>query len=365
MGTGVYKVRGTKNKTTRRGFLGALAAGFGGSVLGVAPAVHAAQKFRLKLATTWSPKMPILQDSAELFAKRLKEATDGELSLKVFAAGELIPAFGVFDAVSQGTIDMGIGSPYYWAGKSPAVQWFASLPFGMSAQQFNAWLISGGGQKLWEEVYAQFNLVPLSIGNTGSQMGGWFKRQIRSVEDVRGLKIRIPGFGGKVYARAGANVVLISGGEVYTALERGTIDAAEWIGPFHDERLGLYRAAKNYYYPGWHEPGTNLELTINQAVWQKLPKRLHVVVRAVAAEVGVWCLHEFEAQNGPALERLKKQYRVSLRAFPSDFLKSMKKHSKDVIEELANSDAVSRKIYQSYQTFEKNIQPWSKVGEQA
>lgn len=349
---------------TRRQVLTGLS---GGAVaVAITPkSAFAAKTIRMKLATSWSPKMPILQDAAELFSKQVKTASDGRVKIKVFAGGELIPPLGVFDAVSSGSIDMGISASYYWSGKANAAPFFSAIPFGLTAQQLTAWLTAGGGQQLWEELYAGFNLVPMSIGNSGMQMAGWFKKEIKSIEDLKGLKMRIPGIGGQVMARAGANVVLMPGGELYTALERGTIDATEWISPFHDERLGLYRAAKNYYYPGWHEPSANLELIIHSKSWESLPKDLQQIIRSAAAATGVWVISKSEAENGPALKRLIEQHGVQVRPLPKEVLQKLRMHSVAVINEIAAKDAFSTKVFKSYEQFGKDLAHWSKVGEYA
>ena len=214
-----------------------------------APAVIAQKKYQWKMVTTWPPKLPVLQDGCERLSKRMEEVSDGRLKIQVFAAGELVPPLESFQAVSDGTVEVGSGASYYWAGKEPATQWFSAVPFGMNAQGMAAWFHGGDGLKLWEECYAPFNLVPRPGGSTGVQMGGWFNKKINTIDDYKGLKMRIPGLGGKVVAKAGGTVVLTAGGEIFTNLERGVIDATEWVGPLHDLRMGFYQAAKYYYYP--------------------------------------------------------------------------------------------------------------------
>ena len=349
----------------RRAFIKGVGVSTGAAIAAAPNIAVAKEKFRWKLATTWAPKSPILQESSERFAKIVKEASNGRLRIKVFAGGELIPPLTVFDAVSEGTIQMGAGAAYYWAGKIPSAQLFGSVPFGMNAQHLNAWITSGGGQELWEEIYAPFNVVPMRLGNTGTQMGGWFKKEINSPADLKGLKMRMPGLAGKALAKAGANVVLMAGSEVYTALERGTIDATEWVSPFHDERIGLYRAAKNYYYPGWHEPGTNLELTISKPAWDSLPKDLQAIVKMAAKDTSSWVLERSEAENGPALERLVNQHGVKLKQFPKPVLKEVKRLTKEVLEELAAKDKQAKKVYESYTAFQKSLTRWSEVSEEA
>jgi len=250
------------------------------------------------MVTTWPPKFPVLGEAGELYAKWMKEATGGRVDIKVYGAGELVPALEAFDAVSSGTADMGSGASYYWAGKSAAAQFFAAVPFGMNAQQVTSWMLCDEGYDLWREVYAKFNLVPLLGGNTGVQMGGWFNKEINSVDDLKGLKMRIPGLAGKVLERAGGAAVLVAGGEIYTSLERGVIDATEWIGPYHDQKMGFNKIAKYYYTPGWHEPGTQLEFFINKETYDGLPADIKAIMDAVSMRVHNWVLAEFDAQNG-------------------------------------------------------------------
>ena len=237
-----------------------------------------AKTFHWKMVTTWPPNFPVFQEGVMQFANDIETISDGRLQIQVYAGGELVPALQTFDAVSQGTVQMGHGAAYYWAGKVPAAQFMSTVPFGMTAKGMNAWLYSGGGLELWREIYKPFNIIPFPAGNSGVQMGGWFKKKITTVADLKGLKMRIPGLGGKVLAKAGGTPILLAGGEVYTALERGAIDATEWVGPYHDQRLGLYQAAQYYYYPGWHEPGTTLELIVNTQAWKSLPTDLQRIV---------------------------------------------------------------------------------------
>ena len=214
----------------------------------------------------------------ERLARLIGEMSGGRLVIKVYGAGELVPAFEVFDAVAQGTAQLGHGASYYWKGKVPATQFFAAMPFGINAQEFNVWIYHGGGLELWRELYARFGLVPEPAGNTGVQMGGWFNKEINSVADLEGLRMRIPGIGGEVLRKVGGTPVNIPGAELFTALESGTIDATEWVGPMNDLAFGLFRAAKYYYYPGWHEPGTALEAVVNREAYEALPPDLQAIV---------------------------------------------------------------------------------------
>jgi TRAP-type mannitol/chloroaromatic compound transport system substrate-binding protein len=321
--------------------------------------------YEWKMVTTWPPNLPVLQTGAERFAKRVEEVTGGRIKIKVFAGGELVPPFGVFDAVSEGSVECGSGAAYYWGGKTPAAQWFTTVPFGLNAQGINAWFYSGGGLELWEEVYAPFNLVPRPQGNTGVQMGGWFRKEMNTIEDYKGLKMRIPGLGGKVIAKAGGTVVLLPGGEIFTSLERGVIDATEWVGPMHDLRMGFYKAAKYYYYPGWHEPGTCLEVIFNKTAYDALPRDLQAALDAVAAETNMWSLSEFEAGNGAALQELITKHNVNLVRFPEPLLDSLRKMAKETMEEEASKDPVARKVHDAFKKFKEQVGVWGSVSENA
>ncbi len=352
----------------RREFLKAAGAGAATLATGViagAPYVIASPKFQWKMVTTWPPKMPVLQDGAERLAKRVEELSQGRLKINVYAAGELVPPLGVFDAVSQGTVECGAGAAYYWAGKAPSAQWFSAVPFGLNAQGMSAWFHAGNGLKLWEEVYAPFNVIPRPGGSTGVQMGGWFNREIKTVEDFKGLKMRIPGLGGKVLAKLGTTVVLTAGGEIFTNLERGVIDATEWVGPLHDLRMGFYKVAKYYYYPGWHEPGTYLEYIFNKKAYEALPKDLQGILDAVCVEMEHWTLAQFEAQNGTALNELVTQHKVKLMKFPDPVLDALRKITEEVLEEEAKKDAFGVKVNEDFKKFKKLIGDWGVASEQA
>ena len=331
----------------------------------MAPAAITEKKYEWKMVTTWPPNLPVLQTGAVRFAQRVEEATNGRIKIHVYAGGELVPPLGVFDAVSEGTVECGSGASYYWAGKAPAAQWFAAVPFGFNAQGINAWFYSGGGLQLWEEVYAPFNVIPRPQGNTGVQMGGWFRKEMNSIDDYKGLKMRIPGLGGKVVAKAGGTVVLLPGGEIFTSLERGVIDATEWVGPMHDLRMGFYKAASYYYYPGWHEPGTTLEVIFNKKVYEGLPKDLQAILDAVAMETNMWSLCEFEAGNGAALQELISQHNVNLVRFPEALLDDLRKLAKETLEEEANKDPLSRKVHDAFKKFKAQVGVWGTVSEKA
>ena len=348
------------------GIAGAAVAATAASSAVSAPYVWAQGKtYNWRMVTTWPPEFPVLQIGAERFAKRVEEMSEGRIKIQVYAGGELVPPLGTFDAVSQGTVEVGSGASYYWAGKVPAGQWFSAVPFGFNPQGINAWFYSGDGLKLWEEVYAPFNVVPRPQGNTGVQMGGWFNKKIESVQDFKGLKMRIPGLGGKVIAKAGGTVVLLAGGEIFTSLERGVIDATEWVGPLHDLRLGLYQATKYYYYPGWHEPGTCLEVIFNKKAYDSLPNDLKAILDAAAAETNLWSLCEFESQNGQALEELVTKHKVELLRFPDSVLKDFRKLSEEVLEEEAGKDPAAKKVHEAFKAYKKKLGPWAEVSEKA
>ena len=329
------------------------------------PAVQPKKTYEWKMVTTWPPNLPVLQTGAERFAKRVAEVTNGQIKIEVFAGGELVPPLGVFDAVSEGTVEVGSGAAYYWAGKVPAAQWFSAVPFGFNAQGINAWFYGGGGLELWEEVYAPFNVIPRPQGNTGVQMGGWFRKDMNTIDDFKGLKMRIPGLGGKVISKAGGTVVLLPGGEIFTSLERGVLDATEWVGPLHDLRMGFYKAAKNYYYPGWHEPGTCLEVMFNKKAYESLPVELQRILDTVAAETNLWSLCQFEAGNGAALQTLISEHNVNLVPFPDQLMADLRVLAEETLEEEAEKDPMSRKVHEAFKKFKAQVGVWGSISEDA
>ena len=330
-----------------------------------APAVIAKKTYRWKMVTTWPPKLPVLQTGCERLAKRIGELSGGRLQIQVFAGGELVQPFGSFDAVSNGTVEVGSGASYYWAGKMPASQWFAAVPFGMNAQGMSAWFHGGDGLKLWEELYAPFNLVPRPGGSTGVQMGGWFNKKINTVDDYKGLKMRFPGLGGKVVAKAGGIVILMPVGETFTNLQRGVIDATGGIGPRLDLRLGFYQAAKYYYYPGWHEPGTYLEYFFNKTAYESLPKDLQHIIDVACMESENWVLAQFDAQNGVALQTLIYKHKVEMIKFPEEVLNALKKLADEVLVEESQKDAMAKKVSAAFNKFQKIVGTWGSVSEKA
>lgn len=326
--------------------------------------VNKNQTMQWRVVTTWPPTLPILMDGVRMMADQIKTMSEGRLEIEVFGAGELVGALETFDAVNAGTAEMGHGASYYWAGKTAASQFFASVPFGMNAQQMYSWLFAGGGLELWQEAYKDFDLVPLPSGNTGVQMGGWFNREINSLDDFNGLKMRIPGLGGKTIAKVGGSAELISGGEIYTSLERGVIDATEWIGPYHDEILGFNKVAQYYYYPGWHEPGSVLELLISRQAWEGLSADLQNIVLRASEAQNSWMLARFDAENNAALQRLVAAG-TDLRPFPDDVMAGLRTAAEEVLQEVADSDAMSKKVFESFRAFQEDAAQWGNISERA
>jgi len=328
-------------------------------------AIDTDKKFRWKMVTTWPANFPIFQQGAERFADKVGKMSNGRLDIQVYAGDELVPALGVFDAVSQGAVEMGHGSPYYWAGKIPAAQFFSSVPFGMTSKGMEAWLYHGGGLELWREIYKPFKLVPFPMGNTGVQMGGWFNKKIESIDDLKGLRMRMPGLGGKVLNMAGGNPVLMAGSEIYTALERGIIDATEWVAPFHDMRLGLNRAARYYYYPGWHEPGTEFELMINSSDWEELPDDLQSIVEIAAAASGKWIFTEMEYYNQLALQELRQKNNVEMLEYPAQVLRELRRLTTLTLDEEAAKDADFKRVYSAYEKFRHSYAEWNEISDES
>ncbi|MGD2081670.1 MAG: TRAP transporter substrate-binding protein [Chromatiales bacterium] len=351
----------------RRDFIRTLGAGSMalGAGLAASPAGAAKAEFKWKMVTTWPKNFPGLGTAANKLAALIGEMSGGRIRVKVYGAKELVPAFEVFDAVSRGTAEMGHGSAYYWKGKSEAAQFFSTVPFGLTAQEMNGWMYYGGGLELWRELYADFGLIPEPAGNTGVQMGGWFNKEINSLEDLEGLKMRIPGLGGEVLKRLGGTPVNLPGGELFIALQTGNIDATEWVGPYNDLAFGLYKAAKYYYYPGFHEPGTILEAMINRQAFEELPADLQAIVRNACRVVNQDLLAEYTARNPAALQTLLEEHGVDMRPYPDDVLAQLRRISREVVAELADKDAFSRRVYASYSQFYEQSLKWTRISELA
>jgi len=352
----------------RRRFMtgGALAAA-GAAAAAHAPYVIAQPKIKWRMVTTWTPALNVMQGSAQRLAKRVEEMSGGRFAIEVFPAGQLMPPLACFDEAAKGTVEAFMGASYYWAAKEPALQWFCAVPFGMNPAGMASWYYHGDGLRLWEESYAAFGLVPRPGPSTGPQMAGWFRRKIGTVADFKGLKMRIPGLGGSVVGRAGGTVVLTPGGQIYGALERGIIDASEWVGPHDDLKLGLQNTAPYYYYPGWHEPGTTLEFAFNKKAYEALPADLRRILDDAAAAVSVHGLAEYETANAIALEKLRSEYKgkVEVLQLPGPVLQGLKKLAADVVREESEKTPQAKKVYASFTRFQAQLGGWRRVSEGA
>ena len=288
--------------------------------------------------------------------------TGGRFTIKPYAAGEIVPGLEVLDAVQNGTVECGHTASYYYVGKNSALAFGTSMPFGLTAQQQNSWLYHGGGLEAMQKVYADFNVINFPAGNTGAQMGGWFKREVKSLADLKGLKMRIPGLGGEVMSRLGVNVQVLPGGEIFLALDRGAIDAAEWIGPYDDEKLGLNKAAPFYYYPGWWEPGATLEVQVNKSQWDKLPQEYQEVFKTAAMEANLNMLAQYDALNRNSLTRLLDSG-TKLVAYSPDILAAAQKASFEIYEENAAKNPTFKEIYQQWNEFRSSVSQWNKINQ--
>lgn len=326
---------------------------------------NADEHFEWKLVTSWPKNYPGLGTAPEHLAREVDRMTNGRLKIRVYGAGELVGPFEVFDAVSLGTAEMGHSAAYYWRGKSPASAFFTAVPFGLTAKEMNGWLHFGGGMELWRELYRGFGLYPLAAGSTGVQMAGWFNREINSLADLKGLKMRIPGLGGEIFNRAGGTAVSMPGGEIYTSMQTGVIDATEWVGPYNDKAFGLHEVAKYYYYPGWHEPGPILELIINLKAWESLPDDLKAIVENAAAAVNQYMLDEYTAHESAALKELVEQHGVELRKLPDDVLAEFYRLSEEVYAEYAADDPFTRRVYESFSKFREGAIGYHRISELA
>ncbi len=311
-----------------------------------------------RMATSWPESLDTLYGTATAIAEDVYAMSGGRFSIKPHAAGELVPGLQVLDAVQQGSVECGHTSSYYYIGKNPAFAFGTSVPFGLTAQQQNAWLYEGGGNEAMDRLFADFGVVAFPAGNTGAQMGGWFNQKVNQVADLQGLKMRLPGLGGKVMATLGVNVQVLPGGEIFLALERGAIDAAEWVGPYDDEKLGLNKAAKYYYYPGWWEPGPTVHALVNQKAWSALPKSYQEMFRVAASRVNLRMLARYDQRNGAALQRLIDGG-TTLVAYSKAILEKARESSFQIYEDNAAKDVGFRQVYEPWNSFRQDIQRWT------
>lgn len=321
--------------------------------------VTEAKTYQWKMVTSWPKNFPGLGMAPEKFASYVNEMSDGRLKVYVYGSGELVPGFEVFDAVSQGTVQMGHSGAYYWKGKIPASPIFSSIPFGMTATELNAWLHYGGGLKLWQEIYKPFGIIPMAGGNTGAQFAGWFKKEIHSLEDMKGLKMRIPGLAGEVLKGVGATPVTLTGGEIFSSLQSGALDATEWVGPYNDLAFGFHQAADYYYSSVWHETGTALEFLINEEAFNELPMDLQKIVEVAARAVNQSTLDEYNARNNAALQTLINKHNVKLRELPAPVLAELKKVTEQIIAQQIQDDEGFAKVWKSYSEFLSSMRDYN------
>jgi TRAP-type mannitol/chloroaromatic compound transport system substrate-binding protein len=347
----------------RRSFLGRAAAGAAAAAAVAAPAVvHAQATVRWRLASSFPKSLDTIYGAADVFSKQVAAATGGKFTVSVHAAGELMPAFGVVDGIQNGTVEAAHTAPYYFFGKDPTFAMDCAIPFGLNSRQMTAWMYEGNGLKLFREFYRNFNIVNFPMGNTGAQMGGWYRKEVKSVADMKGLKMRIGGFGGKVLERIGAVPQNIPGGEIYTALEKGTIDAAEWVGPYDDLKLGFYKVAPWYGYPGWWEGGPQLTLYVNTKAWDALPAEYKAIVEGAASHAHVNMQAAYDGKNPAALKQLvgggAKPFRM-----PKDVMDAAFKAAFAVYAELSGTNPAWKKIYTDYNTFVREQNLWFRFTE--
>ncbi len=328
----------------------------GTTVTGELPTLH------WRLASSYPKNLDTIYGAAEVLSDRVGKITGGKFNIRVFAGGEIVPGLQVLDAVQQGTVECGHSASYYYVGKDMAFAFDCALPFGLTARQQNAWMYYGGGIQLMRELFAKYNIVQFPGGYTGAQMGGWFRKEIKSLADLRGLKMRIPGIGGKIMANLGVVPQTLAGGDIYPALERGAIDAAEWVGPYDDEKLGFDKIAPNYYYPGWWEGGPQLSFYVNHDKWRELPEPYKQAFETACAEANATMLAAYDAKNPPALLRLVKKG-VKLQAFPNDVMQAAEQAAFSLYEEEAGKNPLFAKIYANWKQFREEEIQWFKVAE--
>ena len=346
----------------RREFLKNAGLGVAAGTIAAPAAAQSQPQIRWRMASSFPKSLDTLFGTAEQLTARVSRLTEGRFEIRVFAAGEIVPALQVLDAVQNGTIECGQTASYYYIGKNPALAFDTALPFGLNARQQNAWMYYGGGQQLMREVFRQYNIVAFPCGNTGTQMAGWYRKEIKSVADLKGLKMRIAGLAGQILARVGVVPQQISGADIYPALEKGTIDAAEWVGPYDDEKLGFHKVAKYYYYPGWWEGSAQLSIYVNAKQWTSLPKAYQDALEVACAEANVHMLARYDASNTEALRKLVGGG-AQLRALPRPVMEACYKAANEIYEELSAKSPEFKKIYESWTRFRDDQYLWFRVAE--
>jgi len=348
---------------SRRKFLtGAAAAVSAAAVSQAVAQTPSLPNIRWRCASSFPKSLDTIFGGGEVVAKRVEAITGGKFQIRVFAAGEIVPAFGVVDAIQQGTIECAHTASYYFVGKNKAFAFDTTLPFGMNQREQNAWIYYGGGLDLVRTFFKDFGFISFPAGNTGAQMGGWWRKEVRTVADLKGVKMRIAGLGGEVMARLGAVPQQIAGGDIYPALERGALDSAEWVGPYDDEKLGFYKVAPHYYFPGWWESNSMYSFYVGQKEWDKLPKEYQAAVEAACYEANIDMMAKYDAKNVPALERLVKNG-VKLHQFSTDILKAAQQAAYELYEDEAGKNPAWKKIYEPWKKFRSDQFLWHRVQE--
>jgi TRAP-type mannitol/chloroaromatic compound transport system substrate-binding protein len=346
----------------RRLFLKSAALGLATAPI-AAPAIAQSQpELKWRLASSFPKSLDTIFGASEVIANRVSAATDGKFQIQVFAAGEIVPGLQVLDAVQNGTVECGHSASYYYVGKDPTFAFDTAIPFGLNARQQNAWMYHGGGLALMREFFNDYNVYQIPAGNTGAQMGGWFRKEIKTVGDLNGLKFRIGGFAGKVLTKLGVVPQQIAGGDIYPALEKGTIDAAEWVGPYDDEKLGFNKVAQYYYYPGWWEGGPQLSLYVNTAQWQQLPKSYQAILETAGAEANVWMVAKYDAQNMAALRKLVAGG-TQLKPYSKEIMEACYKAAFELYDETAAATPKFKKVYDQWNQFRQDQDLWFRVAE--
>ena len=320
---------------------------------------------QIRLVTTWPRDFPGLGTGAQRLADRITQTSGGRLEIKLFAAGEMVKAFDSFDAVANGDAEMYHAADYYWQSKHKAFNFFTSVPLGLTSKELNAWIFFGGGQELWDSLSGQFGVKPLLAGNTGVQMGGWYRNPIASLDDLKGLKMRMPGLGGATLRELGAEAISLPGGEIFAAIQDGRIDATEWVGPYNDKAFGLHKMLKTYMYPGFHEPGTSVTLGINRKWWDGLTESDRLLVSACADAENDMMIAEYNANNGADMRQLIADHDVKVLPFPQDVWQAFADTGDAVVADVAKEDLLGARVYASYSKFRRSVAGWSEISEQA